>query len=218
MLQLKKLSFKHIFRGIDLSLEAGRLYPLLGRNGVGKTTLLKALAYLHRPLGSVLWRGKDLALLSRKELSKLITFVPQGGVIPFPFKVKEFVEMGRYAHGQQGDVGPILDRVGITALKDQRIDQISHGERQKVYIARGLATEAPLVLLDEPTAHLDVESQEKVWRLMKDLSQKGYTLICATHDLHWSNQFGDRLLHLQDGKLTMKTPHLCVQEHSSLRL
>jgi iron complex transport system ATP-binding protein len=136
-------------------------------------------------------------------LSKLYTLVPQGGGASFSFTVEEFVLMGRYSFNEQfSNISSYLDMVGLLHLKNQRIDQISLGERQKAYIARGLATESPLLLLDEPTAHLDGDNQIHIWTLLKDLTKKGRTIFTATHDLYWANKYADKIFTLDKGILT----------------
>ena len=110
--------------------------------------------------------------------------------------------MGRYSFGEKtSDITPFLEMVNLNHLRDKRIDQISLGERQKAYIARGLATESPLLLLDEPTAHLDGENQLHIWNLLKELTNRGRTIFTATHDLYWAKRFSDRIFTLEGGRL-----------------
>jgi iron complex transport system ATP-binding protein len=204
MLTLDHVAFKQVLKKIDLRLEEGRLYSLFGKNGAGKTTLLKVITQIWHPTsGMITWNGQDLSSFSRKELSKLYTLVPQGGGASFSFTVEEFVLMGRYSFNEQfSNISSYLDMVGLLHLKNQRIDQISLGERQKAYIARGLATESPLLLLDEPTAHLDGDNQIHIWTLLKDLTKKGRTIFTATHDLYWANKYADKIFTLDKGILT----------------
>lgn len=204
MLALEQIAFKQVLKKIDLALEEGMLYSLFGRNGAGKTTLLKVITKIWNPTsGGIYWKGDDLRKLSRKELSRLYTLVPQGGGASFSFTIEEFVLMGRYSFSEkESDITPFLDMVGLLHLRNKRIDQISLGERQKAYIARGLATESPLLLLDEPTAHLDGENQQHIWLLLKELTKKGRTIFTATHDLYWAKKYSDKIFTLDKGILT----------------
>jgi ABC-type cobalamin/Fe3+-siderophores transport systems, ATPase components len=201
MLTLKEIRFKKVLHEINLSLESGKLYSLFGKNGAGKTTLLKVITQIWEPSeGSIYWDGQDLSRLSRRELSRLYTLVPQGGGASFSFTIEEFVVMGRYSFSEPtSDITPFLQMVDLLHLKDKRIDQVSLGERQKAYIARGLATESPLLLLDEPTAHLDSENQLHIWHLLKELTQTGRTIFTATHDLYWAKKFSDKIFNLESG-------------------
>lgn len=203
MLTLKKIRYKKVLQEVDLELEEGKLYSIFGKNGVGKTTLLKVITRIWEPSnGTIRWQGVDVAGMSRKELARLYTLVPQGGGGSFSYTIEEFVMMGRYSFSEKwSNIDSFLEMVGILHLKSKRIDQVSLGERQKAYIARGLATESPLLLLDEPTAHLDGEAQAYIWRLLKELTLKGRTILTATHDLYWAKKFSDQIFTLENGVL-----------------
>ena len=201
MLALKDIRFRKVLSEINLSLEEGKLYSLFGKNGVGKTTLLKVITRIWEPSeGSLYWNGQDLMQMSRRELARLYTLVPQGGGASFPYTIEEFVRMGRYSFFEKEScIDIFLEMVDLLHLKGKRIDQVSLGERQKAYIARGLATESTLLILDEPTAHLDFENQQHIWKLLKGLTLKGRTIFAATHDLYWAKKFSDQIFTLENG-------------------
>ncbi len=178
----------------DLSLEipTGKVTAILGPNGTGKTTLLHLLLGLLKPnQGAALVAGKPHRAYSRRELSKLIGLVPQFESIPFNFSVFEYVTLGRspYLNPFQMPGGEDLDIVenalevaGIPHLADKPVMEISGGERQLVHVARVLAQRTRILLLDEPTAHLDLENQNRILSLLKKMSAEGTTAVMTTHD------------------------------------
>ena len=201
---MAKICIKDIF----LNFHPGILYGILGPNGSGKTTLLKTLSGIWRPTdGNVLWRGKELLRQDRQQISKTITLVSHNGPMPFDFSVFDIVAMGRYPHGrvQSNDasleiVEWALGKVDAWHLKDRNINKISNGERQRVYIARALATESSILLLDEPASSLDIRHQLEVWLLLKDLTLSGKIIIVANHDLSITERYCDQVAVLNQGQ------------------
>jgi iron complex transport system ATP-binding protein len=202
MLNTDQLSYLSIIKEITLSFSPGRLYAILGPNGAGKTTLLKLLCGLHKPSkGHVYWQGEDLALFDRSTISRTITLVPQNPHTVFDYRVEEFVAMGRYAHPHcKNSITKALEAVDGLKFAGRLLHQLSQGERQRIYIARALATEAPVILFDEPAAHLDIKQQLCFWELMRELSYQGKTLLVANHDLIRSERFCDEALLLHHGQ------------------
>jgi iron complex transport system ATP-binding protein len=181
MLIVKELELEGRLTPTSLTLPTGSLLALFGNNGAGKSTLLKLLAGLWKPTkGSVFWKGEDLAKLERFKRSQILTYIPQNGLPSFPYSVEDFIDMGTYY--SNGSIVEALESCNLLTLRKRSILAISQGERQRAYIARGIASGAQLFLFDEPTAHLDKDNSRIVWDLIKNLSIGGKTVIVATHE------------------------------------
>jgi iron complex transport system ATP-binding protein len=195
---------------VDLALAPGELLLLAGRNGAGKTTLLRTAAGLVAPgAGSVEVGGRPLASLPRRELARRIAFVSQETGVPFPFTAGQLVLLGRtpylgpLAFETKADVAAAeqaLDRLGLAALADRSVLELSGGERQLVHLARALAQQAPVLLLDEPTAHLDLAHRALVLGCLRDLARAGHALLAVSHDLGAAG-FANRVALLADGEI-----------------
>jgi iron complex transport system ATP-binding protein len=185
---------------------------LIGPNGCGKTTLLKAITKLvPSKAGSVHIRGEPVEALTSQEMARRVAVVSQGAQLPVGYTVREIVLMGRTAHlgflQQEGradftKVDEVLTLVGAEHLADRLVDELSGGERQNAVIARALAQEAPLLLLDEPTANLDLGHQIAVAQLMRRLTrERGLAVLAAIHDLTLASLYADRLVLMRDGTI-----------------
>lgn len=201
---------REIFADLNFSLEQGEILGLIGPNSSGKTTLLKIMdGLLHPQKGKVLLNDRDLHSFSRREIARQIAVVPQEVDVPFSFTVAEIVLMGR---------APYLKRLGWEKAQDLRIAQeamaltdvaglenrffweLSQGEKQRVLIARALAQEAEVVLMDEPTSHLDLNHQIEVNELIQRLNfEKKLTVLHISHDLNLAAEFSNRLTLLHQG-------------------
>jgi ABC-type cobalamin/Fe3+-siderophores transport system ATPase subunit len=197
MLETKTLSFslknKVLLNSTSLSFGPG-LHVLVGPNGSGKTTFLKTLVGLFTPTeGKVLWQGENLHQKPRLEISKIVTSVFATSAPLFGYTVEEFVSMGRYMWGDVDSTltKKALDRVGATQFLKRPITELSQGERQRIYLARALITEAPVMLLDEPCAHLDLRYKYELWQLLKDLAEEGKTIITVTHDIECAKRYSE---------------------------
>lgn len=206
MLEAQNISYqvngKHLIKDVTLSFNPGTIYGILGPNGAGKTTFLKNLAGIWRPTsGRTTWHGKDLMEMERREISKVITLVPQYAMVPFEFTVSEIVSMGRYSHGRHDKelFEWALTTVDAWHLKDRRMNQISHGERQRVYIARALVTESPVLLFDEPASSLDIKHQLQIWQLLLTLKDKNRTILIANHDFRTAERYCDQIVVFNEG-------------------
>ncbi len=205
MLEIKKLESSFL-RSLSGRFLPGAISAILGPNGAGKSTLLKSICGI-TPLasGELLWNGAALALLDRKKRSKLIAYVPQSPSPSFSFSVAELVEMGRYAHGQSVKDAHLtkgaLRTVDLWDLRARSICELSGGELQRAYIARAIVTQAPVIVLDEPTANLDVGHQLSLWSLLKRQASHGKTIIVATHDIALAERNAHELLLLDQGEL-----------------
>ena len=203
MLEVKKLNFRHLLKDFSFSFLPGRIYGITGHNGAGKSTLLKNLAFIWKPSsGLVLWQGSPLNSKPRAEVSRIASYLPQTLQLPFPFTVEEFISMGRYLHPSLTCIDPFLEQLNLREMRKKNVQQLSQGEKQRVFMARTIATEAPLLLLDEPTAHLDPEQQHLLWSLLSRLAKEGKTLLVATHDLTHTSRYCHQTLCLAHGRLT----------------
>ena len=191
--------------------EEGEWVALIGPNGAGKTTALRAVAGLVGYEGCVRVFGGDAAEMTRRQLARLVALVPQVPLIPGDITVREYVLLGRTPHlGYFGAenrldhavVDAALEQLDVTQFARRRLDTLSGGERQRATLARALAQDAPILLLDEPTAALDVGRQQQVLELVDSLrATRGLTVLSTMHDLTLAGQYADRLLLLDRGKL-----------------
>ncbi|MFQ6019303.1 MAG: ABC transporter ATP-binding protein [Dehalococcoidia bacterium] len=199
-------------QGVSLALAAGELLGLVGPNGSGKSTLIRAVTRVLSPLGGeVRLLGEDGRRLSQRELALRVAVVPQAPVLPEVFSALEVVLMGRTPHlgllQAEGRADLEAARRAMLAtdtwrLAGRRLGELSGGERQRVVVARALAQETPLLLLDEPTAHLDIGHQAATLALMLDVCRRlGKGVLAAIHDLTLAAQFCQRLAMLEGGRL-----------------
>ncbi len=198
ILSLENIHFRYypddpnVLTDLSLNIPAGKVTAILGPNGRGKTTLLHILLGLLKPFqGQVKVSGKSHREYSRKDLSQMIGLVPQFESIPFNFSVFEYVLLGRSPYFKPfqlpGDqdiriTDAALKSAGISHLAEKPVTEISGGERQLVHISRVFSQQTRILLLDEPTAHLDLENQNRILRLLKQMSTQGKTSVLTTHD------------------------------------
>jgi cobalamin transport system ATP-binding protein len=199
-----------IVAGLGVQVEEGEWLGVIGPNGAGKTTLFRALAGLLPYTGSARLFGDEISRLGRRDVARRIALVPQAPVIPPDMSVLEYVVIGRTPHlGYTGapearDVDACraaLARLDVAQLADRRLGSLSGGERQRAVLARAMAQEARLLLLDEPTTALDIGAQQQVLELVADLRKtRALTVLSAMHDLTVAGQYPDRLLLLDGGR------------------
>ena len=211
-----ELGGRPVLRGVDLALAAGEVVVLAGRNGAGKTTLLRvATRVVPASGGRVELLGRPLAAYSARELARSVAVVPQETGVPFPFRVAEVALMGRAPHlpllgfESRDDVRrtqAALTRVGIAELAERSILEVSGGERQLAMVARALVQETPVVLLDEPTAHLDIARRLGLLALVRELAADGRAVLVVSHDLGLSARFADRIALLGEGRVLAAGP------------
>jgi iron complex transport system ATP-binding protein len=200
-----------IVRDVSLELHGGKLLALMGPNGSGKSTLLRLLGGLWRPSqGAALLDGQKLNSLPRRTIAQQLAYTPQDTHLDFAFTVREVVAMGRHAHlsrfqlegeRDRAAVHEALRRADVAHLAERFVTELSGGERQRVLIARSLATAAPIILLDEPTASLDIAHALDVLELCRALVREDKAVAIALHDLNLAARFADDVALLNDGHL-----------------
>ena len=211
--------FLEVLHDVGLRLQAGELVSVLGPNGAGKTTLARVVSGVLRPdRGSVEIRGRPIASLSRREVARQLAVVPQEATVPFPYAVHEMVSMGRaprlgplgqLGEGDRAAVQRALEQLGLTELASRRYPTLSGGEKQRVLLARALAQEAPALLLDEPTAHMDLGHRLFAFEQIRgwvDEAPADRAALVVSHDLSLASRFADRVLVLQRGHVAAEGP------------
>lgn len=204
-------------RNVSLQVGQGRMVAIVGPNGSGKSTLLRVLSGVLLPAaGHVFLGGRELRTIPRRDVARRVAVVPQDTVVDFPFSVAEVVLMGRAPHlGRFGfpgtkDVAMARDamaQTGIAALARRSVQTLSGGERQRVVIARALAQEPTVLLLDEPTSHLDIRHQVEIYDLMADLNaERGLTIVSVLHDLNLAAMYFPDVLVLSEGRVHSHGP------------
>lgn len=196
---------------VDLDVAQGELVALLGPNGSGKSTLLRLLLGALRPrAGTIELMGRPLAEWPRQDMARAVGVVIQSEDMAFPLTVRELVAMGRYPHlGAWRSEGPsdraavarALDRCGLTSLAARPVQELSGGERQRARVARALAQEPRTLLLDEPTASLDIAHEMALFELLAELRTDGVTIVIVTHNLNIAARYADRLVLLDRGRV-----------------
>jgi iron complex transport system ATP-binding protein len=214
-LEAKRLDFgyrgRRVGSDVSLSLAAGEVLCLLGPNGSGKTTLFKTLlGLLPAQGGEVAVDGADLRTRARHEVARLVSYVPQAHSVFFPFTVREVVLMGRTAHlglfaspsrRDRGIAEAAMERMGLSPLAEAVYTRLSGGERQLALIARALAQDARIAVMDEPTANLDFGNQVRVLEQIRSLAKSGIGVLLSTHDPDQAFECADRVALLHRGRV-----------------
>lgn len=209
------LGGRTVVHDVELEVASGELLALVGPNGAGKSTLLSALSGERRPdAGRVLIGDRPVDRLDPLELARIRAVLTQDNALSFPFRVGEVVEMGRSPwartperEGDEAAIRSALDRADVAHLVGRRFTELSGGERARVSLARVLAQHTPVVLLDEPTAALDLRHQEDVLRIARQLAAEGRTVVVVLHDLSLAGAYADRVALLEDGRMrSLGTP------------
>ena len=212
------LGGKPILQQVSVQVQAGEVVALIGPNGAGKSTLVRAISgALPLSFGRVYVGGEDLRRLSPARRARLLAVVPQARQAPGPFSVYQTVLLGRTAYmnwlGQPGEsdrgrVRLALERTQTLSLSERLVGELSGGEQQRVLLARALAQDAPLLLLDEPTTHLDLQHQSGLLNLVRQLARRhNLAVFMALHDLNLASLYADRVAILEQGRvLAVGTP------------
>ncbi|MCG7848095.1 MAG: heme ABC transporter ATP-binding protein [ANME-2 cluster archaeon] len=213
MLEIRDLSVgyghRHVLEQISLKASEGEVVGIIGPNGSGKTTLLKTITKVLKPIsGTVFIDGMDVSEMQSTHIAKKVAVVSQVISINFEFTVEDIVLMGRtpYIKGSEtfediNIVRDAMEKTNTLFLKDRLITRLSGGELQRVIIARAFAQNPKILLLDEPTSHLDITNQIDILNLVKNASRKGMVVVAVIHDLNLAAYYCDKICLLQDGKL-----------------
>ncbi|HJT37215.1 MAG TPA: ABC transporter ATP-binding protein [Actinomycetota bacterium] len=206
-----RIMHAEIVTGVSLDVSSGEWLALIGPNGAGKTTLLRTIAGLSPFRGEVLLDGRDVSRMSAKQRARTVALVPQRPVLPPPMTVFEYVLLGRTPYIRYFDTEQAsdllvartaLDRLDIREFADRPLGSLSGGEQQRVVLARAIAQQAPILLLDEGTSALDIGSQQQVLELVEELRlTDGFTVVSAMHDLTLAGQFAHTLALMSGGRL-----------------
>lgn len=227
MLQVEDLHVGYdgveVVHGATFSVQEGEYACIIGANGCGKTTTLKALLGLHKPSsGTVLMDGKDTRGLTERERARIFAYIPQVHRPPFPFSVADVVLMGRTPHlasmsrasnRDREAAFNAMERMGVLHLADRSYTNLSGGQRQLVLIARALAQEPRLLIMDEPTASLDFGNQELVLSTMKALALEGMGVLMVTHDPDHALYCASKVIVMEEGLVSgVGTPQQMITE------
>lgn len=217
-------------RELSFAVAPGEVLGLIGPNAAGKTTVIRLLSKVLAPSrGAIYVQGEALRSLGRAEVARRVAVVPQDVAQGFPFTAQELVLMGRFAHApgrffeSPADVRiarEAMELTGVQSLAGETLDRLSGGERQRVVLARALAQEPRLLVLDEPTAHLDLRYQAECVALLRRLHrEQGLGILLVSHDLNMAAELSDRLLLMSSGAaVTMGTPEEVLQESTLERV
>jgi iron complex transport system ATP-binding protein len=194
---------------VSAEFHSGELVAIVGPNGAGKSSMIALLAGDLAPTrGSVTMGGINVASIDSKEIARRRAVMTQANDVTFPFSVRDVVEMGRYPWAEQSDpatdaakIDAALDRVEVRYLADRKITALSGGERARVALARVLAQDTSILLLDEPTAALDIRHQELVMQLLRDKAKSGCRVVVVLHDLEAAAAFADRVVLIADSRI-----------------
>lgn len=198
---------RRVLRDIEFSARPGEVVAILGPNGAGKSTLLEAILGLLPSSGDVRTDGVDLLQLSAVERARRIAYVPQRSDLRAGLSVREVVALGRFAHGQGNTredalaIEAALDSVDLRPFASRPYPALSVGEQQRVWIARALCTQAPVLLLDEPTAALDIRQSLATFATLRRLAHDGRALVVVLHSIEYARRFADRALVLDEGRV-----------------
>lgn len=232
LLEIRDLSFAYtreaVITGLSLSISPAEMVAVAGPNGSGKSTLLRLLSGSLVPdQGEILLAGKRLGEIGRRELARTIALVPQHTRLDMPYTAAEVVLMGRAPYlGRLGLEGPAdvaiarraMEQTGTLDLATRPFSDLSGGERQRVVVARALAQRPSVLLLDEPTAHLDLRHQIAILELIAELNEeRGLTVIAAMHDLNLAALYFRRLVFLKKGRICAEGPIPSILDRSHIR-
>ncbi|MBI5778138.1 MAG: ABC transporter ATP-binding protein [Planctomycetes bacterium] len=203
---------KEVIKNISLAVNQGEFVGIIGPNGSGKTTLFRTITkIIPGYTGSLSYKEKEISAWSVRALAREIAVVPQFLMMAFPFKVYDFVALGRTPYlgrfemiteRDEEIIKGAMELSGCSGLRERMVTELSGGELQRVFLAQALAQEPKLLLLDEPTSHLDIGHQVEILHLLKQLNkEKGLTIVVILHDLNTAGEYCHRLILMEEGKI-----------------
>jgi iron complex transport system ATP-binding protein len=206
MIRIEDVDYRHILSSISVSVPPGTLLALAGPNGAGKSTLLALIAGDLAPTaGRVLLDGMQAHRIPARRLARLRAVMPQSSSVAFGFTAAQIVAMALPPHAAGEGWRPMLETVDAAHLAQRSFPTLSGGEQARVTLARVLAQDTPVVLLDEPTAHLDIRHQQAILRHARRLADAGRTVIAVLHDLNLATRYADRIVLLDRGRVAAHT-------------
>jgi iron complex transport system ATP-binding protein len=222
---LQKKQHKIVVSDINLSIKKGKLVTVLGKNGIGKSTLLRTISKVQKPIsGTIFLNDKNLLTYSEKELSTKLSLVLTERLPESQLTVFEIIALGRQPYTNwidklsENDLKKInlaIEQTEIEHLKNNRFYELSDGQLQRVLIARALAQDTEIIILDEPTAHLDMHHTIKIFSLLKKLvSKTAKTILISSHEINLSIQLSDEIILLTDNKLYCGAPKKLIEENA----
>lgn len=197
----------------DISFEIGRgeFVALMGPNGSGKTTMMRCInRIMSVDSGRIEIDGQDISALTMREISRMCTTVPADTALDFSLSVRDYVSLGRSPYiktiwwedeEDERLIGDAMWDLGVAAYANRRLQELSSGERARVLLAKGIVQTPKLLLVDEPSAHLDIKYKVQIMEILRDLSRKGLTVLIASHDINLLTRFCDRILLLSKGRI-----------------
>lgn len=215
-IKINNLSYKYdqkeVLKDINLTFQQGKIYTILGPNGTGKSTLLKLLnRWLKLTKGCIFYDGQDITVMKNLDIARKVAIVPQENNWQYDFIGEEIVIMGRYPHLKRFEKEGIEDfkiayqamnKTNTEYLKNRNINKISGGEKQRLVVARALAQETDVILLDEPVSQLDLQHQLEIMRIIRKMANEENKLaICVLHDINLAISFSDELIFIKEGSI-----------------
>ncbi|MCM8821055.1 MAG: ABC transporter ATP-binding protein [Candidatus Omnitrophica bacterium] len=216
MLKVEGVEFSYsdkekVLKNISFEIKKGMFCGIIGPNGSGKTTLLKVIAKILKPQnGKILLEGNDLNKFGTIEYARKVAYLPSQIELSFSYTVDEFVLMGRFPYtGRYGDISEqdrkivesVIEQFEISQHRKKKLWELSDGERQRVFISQVIAQKTPLILLDEPTSHLDIGHSFKIMDILNDINRSGVTVITVLHDLNLASEYCAQLFLLNKGRI-----------------